>query len=243
MRNVAVCSTGWPTMPVRQTEVSSAVFERLAFGQRAEGIVAVARPPQTTLDDLRLPACPLVAVLEGVEKPGNVGAVLRSADAAGVSALIVADGGNRSLQPEHDPRQLGDDFQRAGLHGAGCRGPRLAREAGGSRFLPPESMRRPTTLQVDFTGPAAIVLGSEAAGLSAVWSARRNAHSPADARRGRQPERLRRPRPCCFTKRCGNVDCRNALRSSGRRRLRRPERQSLQSSLPAAGFAHDGQLS
>ena len=65
-------------MPVRQTEVSSAVFERLAFGQRTEGIVAVARPPQTTLDDLRLPACPLVAVLEGVEKPGNVGAVLRA---------------------------------------------------------------------------------------------------------------------------------------------------------------------
>ena len=85
-------------------EVSGPVFARLAFGERAEGIVAVAAEPPHGLEDLRLrlPSPtgrgaggegmenPLVAVLEGVEKPGNLGAVLRSADAAGVSALISA---------------------------------------------------------------------------------------------------------------------------------------------------------
>ncbi len=107
-------------------EVSEAVFQKLAFGSRAEGILAVGEMPQKTLDDLSLPSPltplpkgegtrnpilpkgegtfdvtsqrkPLIAVLEGVEKPGNIGAVLRSADAAGVSALILADAPNRSL--------------------------------------------------------------------------------------------------------------------------------------------------
>ncbi|HEY2147820.1 MAG TPA: hypothetical protein VGH32_07770, partial [Pirellulales bacterium] len=71
------------TLPVRQSRVTAAVFEKLAFGKRAEGIVAIASTPERSLGDLVLPANPLFAVLEGVEKPGNVGAVLRNADAAG----------------------------------------------------------------------------------------------------------------------------------------------------------------
>src|SRR5687768_6994237 len=54
--------------------VISSVFEKLAYGQRAEGVVGVARTPSTTLADFALPPVPLIAVLEGVEKPGNVGA-------------------------------------------------------------------------------------------------------------------------------------------------------------------------
>ncbi len=74
--------------PVRPT--SEAVFAKLAFGERAEGLVAVVRIPSTTLADLSLPADPLVVVIEGVEKPGNVGAVLRSADGAGADAVVAA---------------------------------------------------------------------------------------------------------------------------------------------------------
>src|SRR5213076_3016027 len=54
---------------------------------------AVARPPQRRLDDLKLTGDALVAIVEGVEKPGNLGAVVRTADAAGVAAVLVADGG------------------------------------------------------------------------------------------------------------------------------------------------------
>jgi TrmH family RNA methyltransferase len=130
----------------------------------------VARPPQTTLDDLRLPACPLVAVLEGVEKPGNVGAVLRSADAAGVSALIVADGGTDLYNPNTIRASLGTIFS---MPVRAAPAPNV-RDWLSSRQIPIFAARVDATTSytdVDFTGPAAIVLGSEAAGLSQVWTA------------------------------------------------------------------------
>ena len=60
---------------VEVVEVNAPVFEKLAFGQRVEGILGVAQTPRAALDEVKLPANPLIAVLEGVEKPGNVGAV------------------------------------------------------------------------------------------------------------------------------------------------------------------------
>src|SRR5688572_277001 len=91
-------------------EVTPQVFSKLAFGDRAEGIVAVARTPRRTLAELVLPQQPLVAVLEGVEKPGNVGAVVRSADGAGVSAVIVADGRTDLYNPNAIRASLGAMF-------------------------------------------------------------------------------------------------------------------------------------
>src|SRR5262249_25952730 len=79
------------TVPQLVQFVTPAVFEKLAFGERVEGLVAICTTPTRTLDDLKLPADALVCVLESVEKPGNLGAVLRSADAAGVAGVIVAD--------------------------------------------------------------------------------------------------------------------------------------------------------
>src|SRR5262249_25789817 len=69
---------------VTRWDVTPQVFAKLAFGERAEGVLAVAPTPTRNVAQLKLPDNPLVAVLEGVEKPGNLGAVLRSADAAGV---------------------------------------------------------------------------------------------------------------------------------------------------------------
>ena len=81
-RLVALGTTMLPT--------SEAVFAKLAFGQRAEGLVAVVRIPGTSLDDLPPSGEPFLVVLEAVEKPGNLGAILRSADGAGVDAVIAA---------------------------------------------------------------------------------------------------------------------------------------------------------
>src|SRR4029453_13067884 len=75
-------------VPLHST--SEAVFAKLAFGERAEGLLAVVRIPSTALADLALPDDPLVVVIEGLEKPGNVGAVMRSADGAGADAVIAA---------------------------------------------------------------------------------------------------------------------------------------------------------
>ncbi|MCA9268291.1 MAG: hypothetical protein KDA41_07460, partial [Planctomycetales bacterium] len=79
--------------------VTRGVFAKLAFGDRAEGIVAAAHAPSRTLVALKLPPAPLVAVLEGIEKPGNVGAILRTADAAGVSAVILSDAAAELFNP------------------------------------------------------------------------------------------------------------------------------------------------
>jgi hypothetical protein len=83
-------------------EVSSAVLEKVAFGDRSDGIVIVARVPTRTLGELALPDNALIVVLEGVEKPGNLGAVLRSADAAAATAVIAAD----ALTDLHNPNVI-----------------------------------------------------------------------------------------------------------------------------------------
>jgi RNA methyltransferase, TrmH family len=90
-------------------EVTRPVLEKLAFGERSEGLVAVAVPPDLALDRL-VASEALVAVLEGIEKPGNVGAVLRSADAAGVAAVIVADEGTDLFNPNAIRASLGAIF-------------------------------------------------------------------------------------------------------------------------------------
>ena len=106
----------------QRVEVTEAVYAKLAFGQRSDGVVGVADvgapgiPGRGTwysrsrLEDLVLPACPLVAVLEGVEKPGNIGAVLRSADGAGISALVAADPRTDFFNPNVIRASLGTIF-------------------------------------------------------------------------------------------------------------------------------------
>ncbi len=90
MPTLARRSTGCSRGPAPLHRTSERVFAKLAFGERAEGIVAVVRIPSLELERLSLPVDPLVLVLEGVEKPGNLGAVLRTADGAGVDAVVAA---------------------------------------------------------------------------------------------------------------------------------------------------------
>src|SRR5262245_60436783 len=71
-------------------EVTPYVMEKLSFGSRVEGVVAVAELPRRELGQLQIATDEIVAVVEGVEKPGNLGAVLRTADTAGIAAVIVA---------------------------------------------------------------------------------------------------------------------------------------------------------
>ncbi len=72
-------------------EVSPAVYARMAYRGTTEGIMAEAQQRNITLDDLRLGENPLLVVVESVEKPGNVGTILRSADAAAATAVILCD--------------------------------------------------------------------------------------------------------------------------------------------------------
>jgi len=156
------------SLPVRQSRVTPAVFKKLAYGERAEGIVAVAKTTERTLNDLTLPGNPLIAVLEGVEKPGNIGAVLRSADAAGVSALIVADGGTDLFNPNAIRASLGAIFSMpvCAAPAAAVRDWLVEHEIG---IFAARVDADTHYTAVNLARPAAIVLGSEAEGLSATW--------------------------------------------------------------------------
>jgi TrmH family RNA methyltransferase len=160
--------------------VSEAVFAKLAFGQRTEGVLGVAEMPQPTLDELdarifptappTAPEAPLIAILEGVEKPGNVGAVLRSADGAGISAVIVADGRTDLYNPSAIRASLGTIFALPVCAAEGHQTLAWLRQHGLRIVAARVEGSLPYT-QLDYRGPMAIVLGSEAAGLSPAWSA------------------------------------------------------------------------
>jgi RNA methyltransferase, TrmH family len=150
------------------TPVSPAVFARMAYGDRNEGFIAVASPAMRSLADLQLPKAAVVAVLEQVEKPGNVGAVLRSADAAGVSAVI-------ATHPQtdfHNPNAI-----RASL-GAVFTTPVVAAPAQETfdwltrLGLPIFAARVEGAVEhhrADLSRGGAIVLGAESRGLSDFW--------------------------------------------------------------------------
>ena len=150
-------------------EVSEAVFAKLAFGDRSDGIVAIVRTGSTDLESLRLlPGTPLVVVVEGVEKPGNLGAILRTADGAGASGLIAADPLTDLYNPNAIRASLGAIFSLPIAAGSTP----ATLEWLTKRAITPIAARvdaaAPYT-DVDMRGPVAFVLGSEATGLSNGW--------------------------------------------------------------------------
>jgi TrmH family RNA methyltransferase len=145
------------------------VFGRLAFGERTEGVVAIVRIPALELDDLALPADALVLVLEAVEKPGNLGAALRSADGAGVDAVVAASPRTDLFNPNTIRASAGTVFAvpvavaptSAVLDWLRDRGLRIvaARVAAARDYT-----------EADFTGAVAIALGAETVGLTEAWT-------------------------------------------------------------------------
>ena len=165
-RAAVVAVTGRATKVFR---TSAAAFEKVAFGDRAEGVVAVVRVPATALSDLELPPDPLVVVLEGIEKPGNLGAVLRSADGAGVDALVAADPRTDLFNPNTIRASLGTAFT-VPLASASTADTLSFLRAGGMRIVAARVDADTVYTDADLGGPLAIVLGAEADGLSAAWS-------------------------------------------------------------------------
>ena len=149
--------------------VAGAVLDRLAYGDRTEGLVATVRVPDLSLDALRLPADPLVVVVEGVEKPGNLGAVLRSADAAGADAVIAADPRTDLFNPNAIRASLGTIFA-IPVAAAPSAAVRDRLERGGIAMFAARVDATTAYTEADLRGPVALVLGSEAEGLTPAWS-------------------------------------------------------------------------
>jgi RNA methyltransferase, TrmH family len=149
-------------------QVAPEAFARLAYGDRLDGLIAVAETPAHALADLELPAEPLIAVIEGVEKPGNIGAILRSADGAGVAAVIMAEPGTDLFNPNVIRASLGTVFTMPVA---------VASSGDVLAWLAERSIRIVAALvqgsvdymEADYRGAVAIALGSEARGLSDPW--------------------------------------------------------------------------
>jgi TrmH family RNA methyltransferase len=152
---------------IEYAEVSERAFERLAYGDRADGVILVVRAPRAELADIQLAADPLVVVTEDVEKPGNVGAILRSADAVGADALI-AVGGTDLFNPNVIRASVGTVFAVPVAAASADEAIAWLREHG-IRLVASLVDAKRLHVEADLGGPLALVLGSESAGLSEAW--------------------------------------------------------------------------
>ena len=154
---------------VTVTTTTEPAFAKLAFGDRSEGLVAVVRAPSLALEDLVVPAEPLIVVIEGVEKPGNVGAVLRSADGAGVDAVIAASPRTDLANPNVIRASAGTIFS-VPMAAASTDDVRRWLLDRGIRIVAARVDGALEYSGADLTGAVAIVLGSEAEGLTGTWA-------------------------------------------------------------------------
>jgi TrmH family RNA methyltransferase len=151
------------------TDVSAAVLGKIGFGDRSDGLVAIIRSPTTSLDDLVVPPDAVVVVVESIEKPGNLGAILRTADAARADAVIVADARTDIFNPNAIRASLGTIFT---VPLATASSP-VVIDWLTSHAIRPIAARvdAPAVYSdLDLGGPLAVVLGSEAVGLSSFWT-------------------------------------------------------------------------
>ncbi len=149
-------------------EVAPLVFDKLAFGDRDEGVVAVATTPNPSLDELSELNPSLVVVLERVEKPGNIGAIIRSADGAGASALVVADAGTDLFNPNTIRASLGLIFSFP-VYAATSQASLQWLRQHNFQILTAVVDAQQNCYKMDYTNPTAFVLGNEASGLSRSW--------------------------------------------------------------------------
>jgi TrmH family RNA methyltransferase len=146
--------------------VSKAVFEKIAYREGSDGVLALVRPPRRTLADLSLPANPLLLVLEAVEKPGNLGAILRTADAARADAVIICDPRTDLYNPNAIRSSIGCIFTVPTV--ATTRAELLAwcAQLGIRTYAAALTDHARPYTEFDFRGPTAFVMGTEADGLT-----------------------------------------------------------------------------
>jgi TrmH family RNA methyltransferase len=155
--------------------VTPEVYARLAVREASGGVFLLLPYLQTELDALPLPDEPLLVVVENAEKPGNLGAILRTADAAGVDGLIAcygkgAAGGTDIHNPNTVRASLGTIFHVAIAEGSSAQVIAWLRQHG-IRIAAATPEGASLYTEVDLSGPLAIVLGSEAHGLTREWLA------------------------------------------------------------------------
>ncbi len=155
--------------------ISRNIYEKVAYRGSTEGVIAELVCKSHSLEDLCLPENPLVVVLESVEKPGNLGAILRSADAAGVDAVIVCD----PLTDMYNPNLI-----RSSIGGIFTVRTAATSSEEAIKWLKDKKIKIYTAqlqdsewyYDTDMSKGTAIVMGTEATGLTDVWRNAADAH-------------------------------------------------------------------
>ncbi|MDL5045081.1 RNA methyltransferase [Oscillatoria amoena NRMC-F 0135] len=155
--------------------VTRDVFDKIAMRENTGGVVAVAEMRPHTLEQITLSATPLILVLESVEKPGNLGAILRTADAAGVDAVISCDPQTDFYNPNVIRSSMGCVFTKQIASSTSEETIAWLKKNNVAVYCTYLEASKPYT-EVNFTKPSAIVMGTEATGLSEMWVKNSNAN-------------------------------------------------------------------
>lgn len=149
-------------------EVSKEVYQKLAYRDTTEGVIAVAEQKTHNLKDLNLSKNPLILVAESLEKPGNIGAILRTADAAKLDAVIIADPKTELYNPNSIRSSVGCVFTNQIAMGSTNEVIQFLKDNQISFYSATLQNSNAYHLE-DFTKPTALVVGTEATGLSQLW--------------------------------------------------------------------------
>ncbi len=163
------------TRGVKVTEVTRGVYEKMAYRGGTEGVMAVVKSKERRLDELDLNENPLIVVVERVEKPGNLGAILRSADAAGADAVVVCDPLTDLWNPNLIRSSIGAVFTVPCMT---CGSEECIEflKAHGIQILTAQLQDSELYYDTDMRRGTAIVMGTEATGLTDVWREAADAH-------------------------------------------------------------------
>lgn len=168
-----------PSFPECRTfELSKEVYEKVAYRGTTEGIIAEVKVRENGLEQLasRLKSeSPLIVVLESVEKPGNLGAVLRSADAASVDAVIVCDPLTDLYNPNLIRSSIGAVFT---VPVATCTSEECIAflKANKIQIITAQLQDSELYYNTPMDGPTALVMGTESTGLTNQWREAADAH-------------------------------------------------------------------
>ncbi|WP_242203695.1 TrmH family RNA methyltransferase [Aestuariivivens insulae] len=150
-------------------EISKEVYQKLAYRDTTEGILAVAKCKNHDITGLQLQhEFPLILVAEAPEKPGNIGALLRTADAANVDAVIIANPKTDLYNPNIIRSSVGCIFTKHIATGSTQEIISFLKEHNINIYC--AALQASVNYHTqDFTKPSAIVVGTEATGLSDTW--------------------------------------------------------------------------
>ncbi len=152
----------------RVFSVSKDVYAKMTYRDGTEGVIAEVRTKERGLQDLVLRENPLIVVLESVEKPGNLGAVLRSADAAGADAVIICDPLTDLYNPNLIRASIGAVFT-VPLVATSSEEAISWLKSRGIRILTAQLQDSSWYYDTPMDGPTALVMGTEATGLTGLW--------------------------------------------------------------------------